>query len=323
MYSNKEVNNNPSELTEKEVRYLSKFDYKTSNIYGLPKVHRSEIINEALRSQKTEVITVLKPADLKLRPIIAGPICPTHRLSHFIDIILQPLAAQVNSYVRDNFDVLLKIPTEIDEDMIAATFDVENLYGSITHDVGLEAIHFWLNKQPQDSFRFSNEFIISSIKIILENNIFQFDGHFYKQLKGTAMGTKMAPIYATLTLGYLELKLSATIQNHFSNAIYNNFRKFYFRYLDDILIFFKTSELSIEEISNLLNEMNNNIKFQLESSGSKINFLDIQILINEGKVETDMYCKSTDTKQYLNFSRTIPDILNELYPTILHAEFAA
>ena len=45
--------------------------------------------------------------------------------------------------------------------------------------------------------------------------------------------------------------------------------------------------------------MNNNMKFQLELSGSKIDFLDIQISINEGKDETDMYCKSTDTKQYL------------------------
>jgi hypothetical protein len=29
-------------------------------------------------------------------------------------------------------------------------------------------------------------------------------GKFYQQKRGTAMGTKMAPTYATLVLGYLE-----------------------------------------------------------------------------------------------------------------------
>jgi hypothetical protein len=42
------------------------------------------------------------------------------------------------------------------------------------------------------------------VKIILERNVFYFDGKFYRQKRGTAMGTKMAPTYATLVLGYLE-----------------------------------------------------------------------------------------------------------------------
>ena len=80
------------ELTDQEKKYLTKFEFKTSNFYVLLKIHSSQGITKAIQQQKTEVINILNPVDLKLGPIIAGPVCPTHRLSHFIDIILQPFA---------------------------------------------------------------------------------------------------------------------------------------------------------------------------------------------------------------------------------------
>ena len=50
------------------------------------------------------------PADLKMRPIVAGPISPTHRLSNFVDLILKPLCQHVPSFIRDSMDFLNKIP---------------------------------------------------------------------------------------------------------------------------------------------------------------------------------------------------------------------
>ena len=52
--------------------------------------------------------------------------------------------------------------------------------------------------------RFSNDFILKGIKLILENNNFTFNNVFYNQSKGTAVGTKVAQTYATLVLGSLE-----------------------------------------------------------------------------------------------------------------------
>ena len=37
--------------------------------------------------------------------------------------------------------------------------------------------------------------------------LIEFDGRFYLQKQGTAMGTKMAPSYANLFMGKLELRL--------------------------------------------------------------------------------------------------------------------
>ena len=49
---------------------------------------------------------------------------------------------------------------------------------------------------------FTNYFTIESLKFVLKNN-FLFDDRVYLQLLGTAMGTKCAPRYACLAVGYL------------------------------------------------------------------------------------------------------------------------
>ena len=41
-----------------------------------------------------------------MRPIVAGPNCPTKRLSQLIDIILKPLLIHIKSYVKHNLDFL-------------------------------------------------------------------------------------------------------------------------------------------------------------------------------------------------------------------------
>jgi hypothetical protein len=64
--------------------------------------------------------------------------------------------------------------------------------------LGIEAISFWIDKhQGALQTRISKECILEGIKLVLENNFFFFDNKYYLQIKGTAMGTKVAPTYAT------------------------------------------------------------------------------------------------------------------------------
>lgn len=83
------------QLTNDEINYIKNFTYKTSNFYGLPKIHKSATIKAAIEEQNAEYVKLDPPPDLKMRPIVAGPSSPTHRLSNFIDIILKPLCAKV------------------------------------------------------------------------------------------------------------------------------------------------------------------------------------------------------------------------------------
>ena len=39
---------------------------------------------------------------------------------------------------------------------------------------------------------------------VLKNNLFEFDSKFYKQISGTAIGTKFAPPYACIFIDHIE-----------------------------------------------------------------------------------------------------------------------
>ena len=40
-----------------------------------------------------------------------------------------------------------------------------------------------------------------------KNNLFEFDSKFYKQISGTAIGTKFAPLYACIFMDHIETEL--------------------------------------------------------------------------------------------------------------------
>ena len=84
-------------LTKKELDYLQHFEVKTSQFYGLPKIHKSKTISEKCKIANSSYVEVQNVNDLKLRPIVAGPSCLTHRLSNLLDILLRPYTKHVKS----------------------------------------------------------------------------------------------------------------------------------------------------------------------------------------------------------------------------------
>ncbi|VDI57978.1 Hypothetical predicted protein, partial [Mytilus galloprovincialis] len=105
-------------LTDKEKDYLKNFEVKTSNFYGLPKIHKSKEIQDHVENCDSMYIKINRPTDLKIRPIIAGPSCSTQRLSNLLDILLKPLCIKVPSFVRDDMDFLNYIPDRVPLDTI-------------------------------------------------------------------------------------------------------------------------------------------------------------------------------------------------------------
>ena len=83
--------------------------------------------------------------------------------------------------------------------------DIESLYTSRPTEFGLEAIEYWImRKRDLIQQRFTTEFILELIKFILKNNNFLFHSKMFNRITGTAMGTKCAPSYVFLTIGYQE-----------------------------------------------------------------------------------------------------------------------
>ena len=121
-------------------------------------------------------VQIHAPSDLKLRPIVGGPQSVTQRLSNLLDIILKPLCDLIPSFIKDDIDFLKHLPKNVAPNTQLITFDIVNFYSNIPHELGVEAIEYWLEKgktliQP----RFRKQFIIKSTEIILKRNAFYFD----------------------------------------------------------------------------------------------------------------------------------------------------
>lgn len=133
-----------------------------------------------------------------------------------------------------------------------------------------------------------------------------FNDFIYRQKLGTAMGTKGAPTYATLVLGYLEEKLFSNIQDRFGHDYDAFIGKSWKSYLDDCFIIWDSSENQLKEFVNILNTLSTTLKFTMESDSNMLPFLDVMVIKREERMIPDVYYKLTDTKQYLIFDSCHP-----------------
>ena len=161
-------------LTEPEWKFLNDKHHEGSNFYGLPKIHKSKMIESAINTQNSEIIETFEPNDLKLRPIVGCPKCCTRKRSQLIEIILKSFLKHIKSSIPDSLDFLIKCPREVDEDSEIVTFDVSSLYTSIPHEFSFEALHYFLTTYQEGLRpRFKKEFLM-----------LKFDSEFYLQIKG-------------------------------------------------------------------------------------------------------------------------------------------
>ena len=121
-----------------------------------------------------------------------------------VQLHLKPLVISNKSYIKDtnHFLLLLDSIDEIPDNALLFTADVVGHYPNIPHGQRLEAI-----RQSLDTRRNPDISIDSSVwlgKLVLENNVFEFDGKVYRQKLGTAIGSKFNPAYANLFMASLE-----------------------------------------------------------------------------------------------------------------------
>ena len=93
-------------LTKKEHKYLTHYQWKSSNFYVMPKINKSQEILEKVEKSH-EIYIQMEPSDsLKGHPIIAEPNNSSERLSSPLEKILRPLLLQLKFYIKDNLDFL-------------------------------------------------------------------------------------------------------------------------------------------------------------------------------------------------------------------------
>ena len=80
--------------------------------------------------------------------------------------------------------------------------DVNSLYINIPHTDGINACRLFFKRHTTDPALINDIPIL--IDFILTHNLFKFNNDHYLQIKGKAMGTKMSPAYANVSMDAIE-----------------------------------------------------------------------------------------------------------------------
>ena len=117
--------------------------------------------------------------------------------------------------------------------------------------------------------------------LVLSCNIFVFDSVLFLQLFGVAMGSRVAPTFACLFMGWLEVRMLMGWRN--SGGIQPHRWK---RYIDDILFFWRGTEEELLKFVDFVNSYHPTIKFKCKKGTNydfqtrKIDFLDTTIWVD-------------------------------------------
>lgn len=270
-------------LTEKQVEYLSpEIEPRPRYFYMLPKIHKSP--------DKWTVPNKIPPG----RPIVSDCSSESYAISEYIDHHLAPLATSHPSYVKDTQDFVSKISElKIPKDAKLITLDVDSLYTNINNNDGIKAVANMLKNNP--GLNRPDKQLLELLELSLLNNDFIFNGQWYLQIFGTAMGKKFAPNYANIFMAEWE-----------QEALDKCDKKplLYLRYLDDIFIIWTHSDEDFQSFFRTLNEHHDSIKLKSSVSDSSIDFLDVTVFKGprfqkENILDTKVFFKPTDTHQLL------------------------
>lgn len=311
------ANKYKSILTSKEYTCLTKPNIiRNASFYILPKIHKSDRVNDVIQRQDNVYMQIELPNDLSSRPIVNNINCPTSKLSEMLHILLKPFLTVIPSYIKDTRDFLSKLPKSVSPNDIFVTLDIISLYTNIPHELGYMAVIYWITHYPHllDD-RFTCAFIIESLRFVLENNIFTANKQIYKQTHGTAMGTKVAPVYANLTIGFIENTIYTDVNIPFVQRDY--IHTHLMRYLDDCFIICDTSIISPSQIKDILNSVNSHIQYTSTHSATTINFLDVTIMNKHFEILTDLYVKPTSNFSYIPFYSYHPSHIKRNIPYTL------
>ena len=215
--------------------------------YGLPKIH--------------------KP-DTPLRPIVSSCGSVTYGVAKELAKILKPLVGKSPHHITSTQDFVEQAKhIKLEPGECLSSYDVSALFTSDPIDPALNIIKDLLDKDNTLKERTVMEVrdIILLLEFCLKNTYFSFQGQFYEQVEGAAMGSPVSPIVANLYMEYLEQKALSTAPHP---------PKFCCRYVDDTFVIHK--EANKQGFLQHINSVHPAIRFTVEDNkeDGSIPFLD-------------------------------------------------
>lgn len=270
-------------------------EYTERIIYFLPKIHKD----------RSKWINGNPPG----RPIVSNCGSEGAAISTLLERIIQQ---RINSHnvpcvVKNSFEFLkdfrilrseLKnFPKSIDgsyrvEKILFVQADVADLYPSIPPDQALASLARCLRFDKKTKITGNDRNItIDSIMRLLRPQIYEndflFEGQWFQQTKGIAMGQAWAPAIANLFLRDLD------------NIILSFHPKLYKRYIDDLILIWDKGPEKLAEMQTAVANWNKNIRLEWES-GNEATFLDMKLFCENKSLECQVHFKETDSRRLLD-----------------------
>jgi hypothetical protein len=135
--------------------------------------------------------------------------------------------------------------------------------------------------------------ILRLFRHVLTYSFFSFNGQFYEQTDGVAMGSPLFPVIANYFMEYFE-------EMALEMATYKPLC--WTRYVDDTFVIWPHGRGKLAEFLDHLNGLHENIKFTMETEkDGHLPFLDIDIYCKpDGSLGHRVYRKPTHTNLYLH-----------------------
>ncbi|XP_072030595.1 uncharacterized protein [Amphiura filiformis] len=237
------------EVSHQTYRQLYPTTSEVPKFYGLPKVH--------------------KPS-CPLRPIVASRGSITYDTAKMVANILSPLVGKTDRHLNNSEDLVNKLSkfTLLDSECLVS-YDVTALFTSVPVDETLGIIKTLLMNDSTLESRtdLSPQQITELLSTCLKTTYFVYEGNFYIQSEGAAMGSPVSPIIANLFMEAFEEKALSS----FSNP-----PRYWGRYVDDTMVIIQKSDL--DSFTAHLNSIHDAIKFTIEHElNNRIAMLDTLI----------------------------------------------
>lgn len=236
-----------------------------------------------------------------LRPIMSGLKSPTIAISKWLDGLLRPLFDRLSydTTIQNGVQLVKQIEKWSQDHLTSTTsfvtMDVTDLYTMIPQEGGVTAIKKLLeayNLKQIDGVK--RGIILALTRFVITNNYFFFDGTYYKQIRGGAMGSPLTLTVANAYMYFVEQPIAKWAKRTCS---------VYYRYIDDLFIMSNVHVDTLKGLMNFWNRLDVNIKFS-ESIGQTAEYLDVKLENKEGRLVTGVFHKTSHEPYFLPFQST-------------------
>ena len=210
--------------------------------------------------------------------------------------ILKPLVGLSSHHLQNTKDFIQQLrEVKLQQDETIISYDVKALFTSVPIQPVLNIIKNKLenDQQLQQRTSMSVNQITSLLECCLRSTYFVFQGEYYKQLEGAAMGSPLSPIIANIYMEEFETRALSTAPNP---------PTLWKRFVDDTFVVIQTSHK--EEFFHHINSLEESIQFTAEDTQAygSLPFLDVLVTPqSDGTLATSVYRKPTHTNQYLQW----------------------